>query len=158
MLRMGKYMKKSKIRGDVAVMEVSSSTIGVRTRAKTLALQRLLKPEVDETSFCYLQLRSRRLEKSPPPSKQPQQQKEKEKEKSCRGEKEKSCRGESQNPETKSSSRPRVSSANSGSSGSFHDKNEVENDNGVGIEASFGENSLDFEPRDRYISFFSLFF
>ncbi|XP_038713563.1 cyclin-dependent kinase inhibitor 3-like isoform X2 [Tripterygium wilfordii] len=64
---MGKYMKKSKIKGDVAVMEV-----GVRTRAKTLALQRLLQsqspsPLVDSSSLCYLQLRSRRLEKPVPP-------------------------------------------------------------------------------------------
>ncbi|XP_004296651.1 PREDICTED: cyclin-dependent kinase inhibitor 5-like [Fragaria vesca subsp. vesca] len=52
---MGKYMRKSKPAGHVAVMEVSQA--GVRTRAKTLALQR--------SSSSYLQLRSRRLEKPP---------------------------------------------------------------------------------------------
>ncbi|XP_073310841.1 cyclin-dependent kinase inhibitor 3-like [Primulina huaijiensis] len=63
---MGKYMKKSKIRCDVAVKDVSQSSLGVRTRAKTLTLQRLqssselLPPNPDP---CYLELRSRRLEK-----------------------------------------------------------------------------------------------
>lgn len=63
---MGKYMKKSKIAGDVvAVMEVSphSSSLGVRTRARTLALQTLHKSEDDDSSFSYLQLRNRRLAK-----------------------------------------------------------------------------------------------
>ena len=71
---MGKYMKKSKIKGEVAVMELSLSpqqcSLGVRTRAKTLALQRQqqqksppLAPNPDDSSFSYLKLRSRRLEK-----------------------------------------------------------------------------------------------
>ncbi|GMI85702.1 inhibitor/interactor with cyclin-dependent kinase, KIP-RELATED PROTEIN 3 [Hibiscus trionum] len=71
-------MKKSKIAGDIAVMEVShQSTMGSRTRAaKTLALQRLSKTpspahavglNPDVSSFSYLQLRSRRLEKSASP-------------------------------------------------------------------------------------------
>ncbi|KAL9228315.1 hypothetical protein vseg_003908 [Gypsophila vaccaria] len=62
---MGKYMKKGKISGDVAVvMEIAAqassggSTLGVRTRARALALQP--NPELS-----YLQLRSRRLEKPP---------------------------------------------------------------------------------------------
>ncbi|CAH9074335.1 unnamed protein product [Cuscuta epithymum] len=63
---MGKYMKKGKITADVAVMELPQSPLGVRTRAKTLALQRLqsLPPSPDSES-CYLQLRSRRLQKHP---------------------------------------------------------------------------------------------
>lgn len=45
--------------GEVAVMEVvSQSCLGVRTRAKTLALQKS-----NTSSASYLQLRSRRLEK-----------------------------------------------------------------------------------------------
>ncbi|KAK8650779.1 hypothetical protein V6N13_140405 [Hibiscus sabdariffa] len=75
-------MKKSKITGDIAVMGVShQSTMGSRTRAaKTLALQRLSKTtqpsgspahgvglNPDVSSFSYLQLRSRRLEKSASP-------------------------------------------------------------------------------------------
>ncbi|KAK5813457.1 cyclin-dependent kinase inhibitor 3-like [Gossypium arboreum] len=84
-------MKKSKITGDVAVMEVSHrSTMGSRTRAaKTLALQRLSKTtqvtqvvgsNQDVSSLSYLQLRNRRLEKlaSPVSSKTNQRQEEKE--------------------------------------------------------------------------------
>ncbi|CAH9073610.1 unnamed protein product [Cuscuta europaea] len=63
---MGKYMREAKIAGDVAVMELSQTTIGVRTRARTLELQRRqsasLPPNLDSG---YLQLRSRRLEKPP---------------------------------------------------------------------------------------------
>ncbi|XP_008789443.2 cyclin-dependent kinase inhibitor 5-like [Phoenix dactylifera] len=59
---MGKDMRKAKISGAVAVMEVpNQSSVGVRTRARTLALQRLQKPTADPAS--YLELRSRRLEK-----------------------------------------------------------------------------------------------
>ncbi|RXH98013.1 hypothetical protein DVH24_010338 [Malus domestica] len=60
---MGKYMKKSKPTREVAIMEVSDSqpSLGVRTRAKTLALQRSLAQPV--TSASYLQLHSHRLEK-----------------------------------------------------------------------------------------------
>ncbi|XP_020274501.1 cyclin-dependent kinase inhibitor 5-like isoform X2 [Asparagus officinalis] len=82
---MGKYIQKGKIKGELSVMEVSHhnqspSSLGVRTRAKTktLALQRLQnaapKPKSSPCSSasssssskspsCYLQLRSRRLEK-----------------------------------------------------------------------------------------------
>ncbi|KAK8532451.1 hypothetical protein V6N13_131780 [Hibiscus sabdariffa] len=85
-------MKKSKITCDIAVMEVShQSTMGSRTRAaKTLALQKLSKRppppsgspargvglDTDVSSFSYLQLRSRRLEKlsSPVSSKMKQSQ------------------------------------------------------------------------------------
>uniref|UniRef100_A0A7N0UQ57 Cyclin-dependent kinase inhibitor domain-containing protein n=1 Tax=Kalanchoe fedtschenkoi TaxID=63787 RepID=A0A7N0UQ57_KALFE len=63
---MGKYMRKSKAAGDVAVMELAQSSLGVRTRAKTLALQRLQQSAASPGS--YLQLRSRKLEKPPVPS------------------------------------------------------------------------------------------
>ncbi|KAG6479178.1 hypothetical protein ZIOFF_062641 [Zingiber officinale] len=52
---MGKYMRKAKISGEVAVMELSH---GVRTRARTLAAA--------AASCAYLELRSRRLEKPLP--------------------------------------------------------------------------------------------
>ncbi|XP_049363895.1 cyclin-dependent kinase inhibitor 4-like [Solanum verrucosum] len=67
---MGKYMRKRKTKttGEVvAVLDVSP--LGVRTRAKTLALKRLQKSSSgggdggDVGGGCYLQLRSRRLEK-----------------------------------------------------------------------------------------------
>ncbi|XP_047334504.1 cyclin-dependent kinase inhibitor 3-like [Impatiens glandulifera] len=53
---MGKYMRKTNISGDTAVTQPS---FGVRTRAKTLALQKLQ----SASESTYLQLRSRRLEK-----------------------------------------------------------------------------------------------
>ncbi|KAM4117143.1 hypothetical protein ACJW30_02G102000 [Castanea mollissima] len=58
---MGKYIRKAKTRGELAVMEVSQSSLGVRTRAKTLALQ-----NSNSNSNSYLQLRSRRLQKPQP--------------------------------------------------------------------------------------------
>ncbi|KAH0705030.1 hypothetical protein KY290_009740 [Solanum tuberosum] len=67
---MGKYMRKRKTKttGEVvAVLDVSP--LGVRTRAKTLALKQLQKSSSgggdsgDVGGGCYLQLRSRRLEK-----------------------------------------------------------------------------------------------
>ncbi|KAL3517796.1 hypothetical protein ACH5RR_020385 [Cinchona calisaya] len=160
---MGKYMRKAKITADVAVMEVSSdqSTLGVRTRAKTLALQRLqsssssssLAPATSNLpdSSCYLQLRSRRLEKpsllKPHPPQKPIPRKE-------------SCGSE---PDTKpnpsSSSRLRVcNSAHSGSVGTKQQEGcffesrvaeEIGHDFELGVEASFGENNLDCEPRER---------
>ncbi|TKY66108.1 Cyclin-dependent kinase inhibitor 3 [Spatholobus suberectus] len=67
---MGKYMRKSKIAGDVAavIMEAPPPPhLGVRTRAKTLALQKT-SPQIPDPS-AYLQLRSRRLLKLQPPEK-----------------------------------------------------------------------------------------
>ncbi|CAL9133708.1 cyclin-dependent kinase inhibitor 4-like [Musa acuminata AAA Group] len=63
---MGKYLRKAKVSGEAAVMEVSHhSSLGVRTRARSLAAA-----TGQDSSSAYLELRSRRLEKplSPPPS------------------------------------------------------------------------------------------
>ncbi|XWS36559.1 hypothetical protein CRYUN_Cryun20dG0095000 [Craigia yunnanensis] len=140
---MGKYMKKSKIAGDIAVMEVSNQST-FRTRvAKTIALQRLQKttpfrspPQVvastpDVSSLSYLQLRSRRVEKLPLPVSNETKQKQQGKESSCKEEK--------KNGEKKSE-------------GCFGKNRDMVV--GVGLccktdEASFGENNLDFELRDR---------
>lgn len=62
---MGKYVKKSRV-SEVSPQQALAS--GVRTRAKTLALQKQLQVEPDASSLCYLQLRSRRLHKLSPPS------------------------------------------------------------------------------------------
>lgn len=165
---MGKYMKKSKITGDIAVMEVSispQSSLGVRTRAKTLALQKLqqqqqqqsLEPDSDSASLYYLQLRSRRLEKPP-----------------LRNDAKKQSQSQSQplaNPRDccagnggrkPLNSRLSVgSSADFGWDGSAERKeeegegrfrtfgSEAEYGNDTGVEASFGENNLEFEGRDR---------
>ncbi|RWV91288.1 hypothetical protein GW17_00046435 [Ensete ventricosum] len=60
---MGKYMRKAKLSGEVAVMEVTAHqpSLGVRTRARALAAGQ-------DSSLAYLELRSRRLEKPVPPA------------------------------------------------------------------------------------------
>ncbi|URD83666.1 cyclin-dependent kinase inhibitor [Musa troglodytarum] len=63
---MGKYLRKAKVSGEVAVMEVSHhSSLGVRTRARSLAAA-----TAQDSSRAYLELPNRRLEKplSPHPS------------------------------------------------------------------------------------------
>ncbi|KAA8548428.1 hypothetical protein F0562_000112 [Nyssa sinensis] len=164
---MGKYMRKSKTAGGVALMEVSQS-LGVRTRAKTLALQRLQKSAVaaPASGGSYLQLRSRRLEKPPilVTSSDSKRQKHPPKE-SC-------MPNPNPNPNSRASSRLRVGSVNSGSVGSVSldclnkeeghlvkevtedvvgEEQEIQEKNNsfVGIEASFGENVLEFEGRER---------
>lgn len=116
-------------------MEVPQSTLGVRTRAaKTLALQKLQKNLVDTSSGSYLQLRSRRLEKQPfgvCETIKKQLQKEKE-----------SCKGGSDIMERKTK-------------GMELDARNCEENGGVEAfssemqEVSFGENSLEFEAKDR---------
>ena len=62
---MGKYMRKGKVSGEVALMEVpGGALLGVRTRSRTLALQRAQRPgDAEDAAGEYLELRSRRLEK-----------------------------------------------------------------------------------------------
>ncbi|XP_044500172.1 cyclin-dependent kinase inhibitor 5-like [Mangifera indica] len=162
---MGRYMRKAKTAGEVAIMDL---TLGVRTRARTLALQKSSIPPSRSPSTAssaaaggsYLQLRSRRLEKPPivvnDSAKRAKQGPAKEKE---------NCASESQNQNPNSSNsraRVRVSQADPGSNGSGQ-KNES-NSNGnenvgvgveeetnqdLGVEASFGENALEIEGRER---------
>ncbi|KAF0900609.1 hypothetical protein E2562_033128 [Oryza meyeriana var. granulata] len=73
---MGKYMRKAKVvSGEVAVMELAAAPLGVRTRARALALQRVQKqqPAQGEEAAAgeYLELRSRRLEKLPAAAREP---------------------------------------------------------------------------------------
>ncbi|CAK9141459.1 unnamed protein product [Ilex paraguariensis] len=167
---MGKYMRKSKTTGEVVLMEAS---LGVRTRAKTLALQRLQKSAaaaaaVENSGGSYLQLRNRRLVKPPihvaHSDTKRQRQPPKESNLPSPG-------PENPNPNHsfRASSRLRIgSSVNSGSLnneegcmeeeekvvGKVGDTENNENDNkekscdGV-VEASFGENMLEFEGRER---------
>lgn len=136
-------MKKSKIAGDIAVMEVSpQSSLGVRTRAKTLALQKLQKssslstPDPD-ASPSYLQLRSRRLQKiaagsethPPPPQK-------------------KSCRESPICDMIVNSRFDEKEGFFSTVLGKETQAGELENNDG-GIEGSYGENFLEVEGRDR---------
>ncbi|GMH02505.1 hypothetical protein Nepgr_004344 [Nepenthes gracilis] len=158
---MGKYMKKGKIMADVAVMEVSQPiNLGVRTRAKTLALALQPNPELS-----YLQLRSRRLEKpqfqTPLPSSKQKQERQTPPPKQSSGNKQ-------TNPQ-KTSSRLQVNSVNSGSvaSASFRRpgneeecfgnfsseaKRLVQGKEGETeefLEASFGENNLECDETGR---------
>ncbi|XP_031267202.1 cyclin-dependent kinase inhibitor 4-like [Pistacia vera] len=166
---MGKYMRKAKTAGEVAVMDLS---LGVRTRARTLALQKSsIPPSPSSTASSagaggsYLQLRSRRLVKSPilvnDSAKRAKQGTAKEKE---------NCASENQNQDPNSSNpnssnsnsraRVRVSQADSGSNGSGQKNESNSNENvgvgveeetnkDLGVEASFGENALEIEGRER---------
>ena len=126
---MGKYMKKTKAGGEVALMEVGNqSSLGVRTRARTLALQRLQKPSdasPDPPSpSSYLQLRSRRLEKPAADS----------------------C--PKPNPRARAAAAAKSVSVGSVSPSTCRDEPSQEIDGGV--EVSFGENVLEVEARDRW--------
>ncbi|KAI3801137.1 hypothetical protein L1987_29240 [Smallanthus sonchifolius] len=129
-------------------MDVSQSSLGVRTRAKTLALQKLLAskttdtppPEQHRESSSYLQLRSRKLEK--PPLQQS----------SC-------YRQQNPNPNRNPrlvTSNLVISSGGSGSVGSGSGyanviaEEEIEANCDFGSEeTSFGENNIDFDGRER---------
>lgn len=122
---MGKYTKKAKMTAGVALTtDASQSYLGVRTHAKTLALQRL--PSASSAALppskpdaCYLELRSRRLEKPMQPQNSPNTRR--------------SC-GEAD--------------AEIGS------RDETEGER-RGIEATFEENHLDFDVRERFVISFS---
>ncbi|KAF3435992.1 hypothetical protein FNV43_RR23084 [Rhamnella rubrinervis] len=152
---MGKYMKKSKITGEVAVMEVSLSPLsshGVHTRAKALALQRqqqqqqerkahlsattsTVEPDPDD-SFSYLQLRSRRLVK-PPLLGHTKNHRHQERSNGC-----------SKEEISRPNSRLRAASVDSNDSVAFKGY-EMENSKDLGVEASFGDNNSEIEGRDR---------
>ncbi|KAI4319322.1 hypothetical protein MLD38_032933 [Melastoma candidum] len=122
---MGKYLKKSKPTTDVSPPTSSSLlTMGVRTRAKTLALQRLCQETLpdphSDPDLCYLQLRNRRLQKTSAPVPKGRQRK----------------------------------SGGQGSRPEDDDEEEEEGEDkggylNVSVEGSFGENDLEFDARDR---------
>ncbi|KAK9075983.1 hypothetical protein SSX86_004313 [Deinandra increscens subsp. villosa] len=137
---MGKYMRKGKLIGDVvAVIDVSHSSLGVRTRAATLALQKLqalrtatAPPPEQHRELSYLQLRSRKLEKPP--------------------QKRSTCHRQ-QNPNPSSLAiRSCGSGSKIGDAGEFQTKAEGEIEARCDFgseETSFGENSVDFDGRER---------
>ncbi|XP_043722908.1 cyclin-dependent kinase inhibitor 5-like [Telopea speciosissima] len=167
---MGKYMRKAKITGEVAVMEVAQSSLGVRTRAKTLALQRLEKSTMASTvssGASYLQLRSRRLEKPPLLAASNHESKKQQNPSPSPTAKVTAKSNPNPNPNSRTSPRLVVDSEYSCSVASVScSKNEEEfsmkegtpvaveevspeSKNDVGIEASFGENVLETEGRER---------
>ncbi|KAL8129271.1 hypothetical protein V2J09_018426 [Rumex salicifolius] len=145
---MGKYVKKGKITGDVTVMDVSQSALGVRTRARTLALQQ-------NPDFCYLQLRNRRLEKArfPPlsPSRKPEKQ-----ERNRQGSKQSNRRASQQIQSRRTAgSRLRVESVNPvvtgpdsftrSKMGEVEVELKIEDAHGMGVETSFGEKNMELD-------------
>lgn len=174
---MGKYMRKSKPAGEVALLDVShtQSSLGVRTRAKTLALQRSTAAAPGAASSgcgdcgSYMQLRSRRLQK-PPIGSQPRRHKPAPKDSNPSPK-----ANQNQNKSSRASSKLRqVSSANSGSvnkgdeclddgkkednilqesnAGVEKAENNLNNGDDIAVEGSFGENLPDFEGRERWVS------
>ncbi|KAL8489831.1 hypothetical protein ACS0TY_025639 [Phlomoides rotata] len=120
---MGKYTRKGKMTADVALTDVSQSYLGVRTRAKSLALQRLQStaaaPPKSDSDADYLELRSRRLEKTMQPHNSRSVQN------TC------GFRGK-ENAEI-----------------GRHEQKPIEEGQGLGIEDSCGENDSNFEARER---------
>ncbi|XP_023006478.1 cyclin-dependent kinase inhibitor 5 [Cucurbita maxima] len=170
---MGKYMRKTKSLGEVAVMEVSQSSLGVLTRAKTLALRRLQQSPTPSpspspvASGSYLQLRSRRLEKPPVvfSGHESKRQKQSPKEGCTRNPSprvssslrpampEKSVSLGRVNEEGDHTAEEEAAAAAEESVGKFDEihasGSKNENIDLVIEEASFGENNLDFESRER---------
>ncbi|KAD1410642.1 hypothetical protein R6Q59_026435 [Mikania micrantha] len=140
---MGKYIgRNSKTAGEVSLIDIPSYA-GVRTRAKTLALQKAAGSSTAAGS--YIQLRSRRLVKPTAPKRQKENRVPQKSNKS-------SFKGAN-------SSGVRVTSANSsGSVKKLSDRKEeirhervISDAEGFGIddEGSFGENMLEIEGRGR---------
>lgn len=131
---MGKYIRKAKVSGEVAVMEVShQSSLGVRTRARTLAAA-----AAQDSSRGYLELRSRRLEKPlPPPS-------------VCKPSKD----TPRPDPNPNSEPNPRVSSQKSSSSSIAYSgplgSVSTMRCSAADAEVSFGENILEADVLDRW--------
>ncbi|KAK6141673.1 hypothetical protein DH2020_024582 [Rehmannia glutinosa] len=148
---MGKYIRKPKTTSDVAVKDVTQSSLGVRTRAKTLALQRSATATADASPQPpkpdFLELRSRRLEK-PPLLKQNLQNSRKTPAPKqgfvCRDEE--SPQFESEKPGTETAFP--IEPVKEGD-GCFERLNGGLEIGDSEIEASLGENNLDLEARER---------
>ncbi|CAL9160097.1 unnamed protein product [Musa hybrid cultivar] len=131
---MGKYMRKAKLSGEVAVMEVAAHqpSLGVRTRARALAAAAAAAAAAQDSSLAYLELRSRRLEKPLPLVS--------------------ACKPKS-NPSPKLTSQRanRSSASNSRSAGSVRMRRCLDRGEGASpdVEVSFGENFLESESRER---------
>ncbi|KAL9258258.1 Cyclin-dependent kinase inhibitor 3-like protein [Drosera capensis] len=142
---MGKYMKKSKTTTTTATAnDVSPSSLGVRTRARTLALQQgsnsSSPPTPPSSPAAYLQLRNRRLLKSLVSGGEKGAVKESSRNRVC----------SVQNPNPNPSEN--CESAEDGGNNAVECQGDENGDDGVGaaaVEACFGENVLDSEARGR---------
>ncbi|WOL07098.1 cyclin-dependent kinase inhibitor 4-like [Canna indica] len=124
---MGKYMRKAKISGEVAVMEVAAHqpSLGVCTRARALAASAAARE-----SSAYLELRSRRLEKPLPPSP--------------------AFKGiPKSNPGPKPTSQKASSASTSNSVSAGSSRTNLEKPDHADVEVSLGENALEHESRRR---------
>ncbi len=145
---MGKYIRKAKTRGELAVMEVSQSSLGlgVRTRARTLALQKSqhAPPSPTNSASSYLQLRSRRLHK-------PEERVVVKRQKHA-------TKDDDSNHNNKQLENP--SAVSKDEVKEVVADQEVKKNTDVGVEeASFGENVLELEGRERWVFLaFLLFF
>lgn len=124
-------MRKAKLSGEVAVMEVAAHqpSLGVRTRARALAAGQ-------DSSLAYLELRSRRLEKPLPPApasktKAPP----------------KDTPDSSRNPRLSSQKVSRSPTSNSGTRRCYEKGGGASPD----VEVSLGENVLEAESRERWV-------
>ncbi|XP_039072005.1 cyclin-dependent kinase inhibitor 4-like [Hibiscus syriacus] len=142
---------------EVTVMDVSQSSLGVRTRASTLALQRQQKSSTSLATAAtsptpdssYLQLRSRRLEKPPVLLRHHDLKRLKQ-----QGIIEEGC---GENPSPNSNFRVRLGKDDDvgreemvqETNGNDNIINNNDSNDFGGIEASFGENVLDNEARER---------
>jgi transposase len=133
---MGKYMKKSKPQSELTLVDSTTTTtttniyLGVRTRAKTLALQKS-NPQNHDLSLSadsYLQLRSRRLHK--PAIAQ---------------------------HSNKKKNKPQIQNPKSSNGDCDSEEKPVPQSPDV-EDASFAENVLDFEGRERWVFIFLLKF
>ncbi|KAL2506455.1 Cyclin-dependent kinase inhibitor 3 [Abeliophyllum distichum] len=142
---MGKYMRKSKVIGEVAVMEVShaaaQSSLGVRTRAKTLALQKSsAAAAISGDDGSYLQLRSRRLVKPAPPIATEAKRQKHPQPKSRKGK---------VGPQSERNFEEEID-VGEGKLGAEENNQKDEKNGGDGeTVASFGENLLEFDDKER---------
>jgi hypothetical protein len=153
---MGKYIRKAKATGELAVMEVSQSSLGVRTRARTLALQKSPAPSSPAAaSGSYLQLRSRRLEKPPVALSSQDSGAKRHKQAGSNPRAGSSLRVGSHGPKVVDQEAEEVEKEEG-----LKEKEKSGNNNGdlAVEEASFGENVLEFEGRERWVFFLFVFF
>ncbi|XP_051141603.1 cyclin-dependent kinase inhibitor 5-like [Andrographis paniculata] len=139
---MGKCTRKLRASGDVSSMDVSPSSLGVRTRARILALQQHQAASSADASPQspkpdYLELRSRRLEKLPVLGKYFRNSR------NASASEQSAARGNEENPKIENlPEKPYTGSVFEGRNGVFEDGDSE-------VEVSFGENNLEMDVRER---------
>ncbi|CAI9762777.1 unnamed protein product [Fraxinus pennsylvanica] len=143
---MGKYIRKSKGIGEADVVEVNhakastQSSLGVRTRAKTLALQKSSPAAISGDDGSYLQLRSRRLVKTASPVVAEGKRRKDLKPKSGKGE---------VVPRNSEEEKEEIDGVEIKLGAEENDRKDEKNGGDGEMEASFGENLLEFDDKER---------